>query len=225
MQETDLIKVYNDIFFPKYGNADREGWSLILIVVAVLLYCMAESSNLESVMAEISFNGDEVTPGFYFGSAIGLFIITLIPTFVTVWMPIFGQNDPGHLAYFYANLRTIIIQNFGCHTCLLFLADLFKAVTIYEGRAALEALIVYAYSIGISLIIYFISQMVISTSPLLTNDSKSKETLRSVAKPLDIPEALTKLEEIKRALDSGLIDESTFQEMKSKIQERIKKDI
>lgn len=225
MQETDLIKVFNDIFFPKYGNADTKGWSLILIIVAVLLYCMAEGSILESVMEEISFNGDEVTPAFYFGSAIGLFIITLIPTFVTVWMPIFGQNEPGHLAYFNANLRTIIIQNFGCHTCLLFLADLFKAVTIYEGRAALEALIVYAYSSGISLIIYFISQMVISTSPLLTNDSKSKETLRSVARPLDIPEALAKLEEIKRALDSGLIDESTFQEMKSKIQERIKKDL
>lgn len=41
-------------------------------------------------------------------------------------------------------------------------------------------------------------------------------------KPLEINEALRKLDELNKALDSGLIDESTFQEMKLKIQERIK---
>jgi hypothetical protein len=180
---------------------------------------------LESLVQEIRYTGNELTPAFYFGSAIGLFIITLIPTLITVWMPIFGQSDPHHLAYFNANLRTIVIYNFGCHTCLLFFADLFKAVNFYETQAALKALIVYAYSIGISLVIYFISQMVISTSPLLTNDSKSIDTVKALVRPLDIPEALAKLEEIRKALDSGLIDEETFKEMKAKIQARIKKDI
>jgi len=44
-------------------------------------------------------------------------------------------------------------------------------------------------------------------------------------KPIEINEALRKLDELNKALDSGLLDESTFQEMKAKIQERIKKDL
>jgi hypothetical protein len=224
MEETGIFQDIKQIFFPKYGNADAEGWSLFLVFSAILLYVSVNSFILESLIQEIRYTENDVTPGYYFGSAIGLFIITLVPTLVTVWMPIFGQSDPHHLAYFNTNLRTIVIKNFGCHTCLLFLADLFKG-NFYDNEAAIKALIVYPYSIVISLVIYFIGQMVISNSPLLTNDSKSIDTVKAVVRTLDISEALAKLEEIKRALDSGLIDESIFQEMKAKIQERIKKDI
>jgi hypothetical protein len=44
-------------------------------------------------------------------------------------------------------------------------------------------------------------------------------------KPLEIGEALNKLEQLQKALDSGLLNESTFQEMKAEIQARIKKNL
>jgi hypothetical protein len=59
----------------------------------------------------------------------------------------------------------------------------------------------------------------------IINMFQSKRTAAQLNSPINLSVAQEKLDELKKALDSGLIDEETFKEMKSKIQVRIRKDL
>jgi hypothetical protein len=57
------------------------------------------------------------------------------------------------------------------------------------------------------------------------NNVRRKRTAAQINSPINLNVAQQKLDELKKALDSDLIDEETFEEMKAKIKVRIKKDI
>jgi len=75
------------------------------------------------------------------------------------------------------------------------------------------------------LLLYFKGGFLLS---LASYTSKNLNSLKEhVESPdlIDISAAMSKLDQIKKAHEAGLIDSATFQEMKSKIKERMKKEI
>jgi hypothetical protein len=78
--------------------------------------------------------------------------------------------------------------------------------------------------IGIAALVVFLIIITIPTSKSIKSHLLSLKEKRQ-NKPLEIEEALNKLEQLQKAVDSGLISESTFQEMKGAIQSRIKKNL
>ena len=219
------FKVFNNIFSPKYGNKSLEGLTLIFIVTLALYYGFSDGAFLIfDLTIESSHTGNHISPLYYFGSAIGLFLIILAPTIVTICVPIIGQKNPINLRTFKENLSNIIFYNYGFNFCLIWMLDWIKSLNHYDKTSAFDAMYVYWYVIGIFIIIFFLGKFISENSKVLPIFGKSGNSKKDTTKHLDIPAALEKLEEIQRALDSGLIDEKTFNEMKLKIQERIKTD-
>ena len=222
----EQFKVFSNIFFPKYGNTSIEGLTLIFIVTLALFYGFSGCAYLIfDLTIESFYTRQHISPLYYFGSAIGLFLIILALTIVTVFVPIIGQKNPINLRIFKYNLSIIFLYNYGFNFCLIWMLDWIKSINHYDKTSALDAMYVYWYVIGIFTIIFFIGKFISENSKVLTILGISGNSKKDTINQLDIPAALDKLDQIQRALDSGLIDDKTFNEMKLKIQERIKKDI
>jgi hypothetical protein len=225
MNGLSIIKIFNDVFFPKYGNKSLEGATLILVVVLVLAYASSNNAFLiHDLIVESSYTGKHISPGYYFGSAIGLFLIVLILTLVTTWLPMFGQSDHEKCRIFNDDIEIIFSYNFGMHFCVLVTLDMIKALGYYDKDSALDAMYVYWYLLGLNLFIFFLIKFIRGNLKKYMKTVKSGGSLNDSIDYLDISTALKKLEELERALDSGLIDQETFNELKLRIQERIKKD-
>jgi hypothetical protein len=231
MKQTLLSKFHASISFPKYGNRNIEGYSLAFLLLGINLYVNVDYFLLESVVDEISYTDDSVSQGYYFGSAIGLFTIIMIPTLVMVYLPFIGQKNPVFRTHLKANIFSRFASLFVLITILLFLADIFK-IYEYSMRAEfrwtelrLKSLRLYAYVVIVFVVFFVLRKLLFPQIKEFMISAKNIHAVRLDNDTLDISSALHKLEQIKSALDSGLIDEATFRELKTKLQERIKKDI
>jgi hypothetical protein len=231
MKESFIFKFYESIFLPKHGSRNMEGYSLAFLLLGIGLYVNADYFLLESVVDEIYRTDDYVSHGYYFGSAIGLFTIILIPTLVIVYLPFIGQKNPNQLSHLNASTFSRFSTSFGLVSILLLLADIFKTYEYFISHEyrwfelRLKALRIYAYLVIVFIVIIIMWKLLFTQIKEFISNAKKTESIRLDNGSLDISSALHKLEQIKSALDSGLIDEETFQEMKARLQERINKDI
>ena len=203
-----------------------EGNALIFVVISILLYGFTDNIFLlEDIIHEINYTDHKVSFGYYIGSTIGLSLLLIIPTIITTWIPIIGQQNSEYIAYFKSNFTRIFIYNYIFQLCLFFATDYFKALNHYNRKSALEALTVYVFLIVILTIIYFLIRFGGSVIKVFASQKQKSELDVKESKTLDISAALSKLEEINRAFKAGLIDEETFLKIKIKIQEQIHKEL